>query len=1012
MNIASFFINRPVFASVVSIILVLFGVVGFSYLGLREYPSVDPPIVTVSTSYVGANADVIETQITEPLEESINGIAGIRSLTSVSADGRSSITVEFEIEVDMEAAANDVRDRVSRAQNRLPSDCDPPVVVKADADSDAIMIMSVKSNHRNLLELSDIAANVLKERLQTISGISEIRIFGEKRYSMKLLLNPYLMASYGITPADVRNALNRENVELPSGRIEGYQTDLTVRTQGRLTTVTQFNDLIIKESGGLLVRLKDVGQALLLPENERSILKGNGLVPMVALAIIPQPGSNHIAIADEFNRRIEQIKRDLPDDIELQMTLDTTVNIRKAIVEVEETIVMAFLLVVIIIFLFLRHWRTTLIPVLAIPISLVGTFFIMYVSGFTINLLTLLGIVLATGIVVDDAIVVMENIYKKIEGGMDPIEAGHKGSKEIIFAIISTTITLVAVFMPIVFLQGITGRLFREFGVVLAGAVVISSVVSLTLTPVMSARLLHKTENPGRFYRWSERLFERMTERYGVSLRWFLQRRSLALVLVGVSMAIIFGIGILLPSELAPMEDKSRFRVNMTAPEGTAYEAMSAYMDTVASIIDTLPEKEVMIAITGWGGSANGGFVRLGLSEPSQRQRSQQQMVDWLNGYLQRYNLARAYAVQEQTIAAARQGGLPVQMVVLAPSFERLRAYLPTLIEKAQGSSAFQVVDVNLKFNKPELRVDIDREKARSLGISVRDVAENLQLYYSGQRYGYFVMNDKQYQVFGVAERQFRDTPADLGNLYVRSAAGNLVPMTNVLNLSEQSSPPQKYRYNRYVSATLSAQPAQGVPLGEGIEQMQSLAREVLPDDFATTLTGTSRDFSESSSSLLYAFVFALVLIFLVLAAQFESYRDPFIIMFTVPLAIAGAVLSLWLFGQSINIFSQIGIIVLIGIVTKNGILIVEFANQRKHVGLSVPEAVIDASVQRLRPILMTSMATVLGSLPIALALGAAAKSRVPMGISVIGGLMFSLVLTLYVIPALYTYLSKGEKRK
>ncbi|MFT3737759.1 MAG: efflux RND transporter permease subunit [Breznakibacter sp.] len=1010
MNIASFFINRPVFASVVSIIIGLFGIVGFTYLGLREYPSVDPPIVTVTTTYTGANADVIETQITEPLEESINGIAGIRSLTSVSADGRSSITVEFEIEVDMEAAANDVRDRVSRAQNRLPSDCDPPVVVKSDADSDAILIMSVESDRRNLLELSDIAANVLKERLQTISGVSEIRIFGEKRYAMKLLLNPYLMASYGITPVDVRNALNRENVELPSGRIEGYQTDLTVRTQGRLTTVNQFNDLIVKETGSMLVRLKDIGQALLLPENERNVLKGNGLVPMVAVAVIPQPGSNHIAIADEFNKRTEQLQRELPSDIKLQMTLDTTVNIRKAILEVEETIVIAFLLVVVVIFLFLRHWRTTLIPVLAIPISLIGTFFVMYVSGFTINLLTLLGIVLATGLVVDDAIVVMENIYKKIEDGMDPIEAGHKGSKEIIFAIISTTITLVAVFMPIVFLQGITGRLFREFGVVLAGSVVISAVVSLTLTPMMSARLLHKTSNPGRLYQWSERIFERLVTRYGTSLKWFLKRRSLAFVVVAASVAVIFGLGILLPSELAPMEDKSRFRINMTAPEGTAYEAMSAYMDTVTALVDTLPEKEVMIAITGWGGNANSGFIRLGLYDPTKRNRSQQEVADWLNGQLQRHNFARAYALQEQTISTSRQGGLPIQMVVLAPNFEKLREYLPSLVEKAQSSNDFQVVDVNLKFNKPELRVDIDREKAQTLGISVRDVAENLQLYYSGQRYGYFVMNDKQYQVFGLAERQFRDTPSDLGNLYVRSGTGDLVPMSNVLSMSEQSSPPQKYRYNRYVSATISAQPASGVSLGEGIGQLQALAKEVLPDDFATTLTGTSRDFTESSSSLLYAFVFALVLIFLILAAQFESYRDPFIIMFTVPLAIAGAVLSLWMFGQSINIFSQIGIIVLIGIVTKNGILIVEFANQRKHAGLSVAEAVVDASVERLRPILMTSMATVLGALPIALALGAAAKSRVPMGISVIGGLMFSLVLTLYVIPALYTYLSK-EKR-
>jgi multidrug efflux pump len=834
MNIASFFINRPVFASVVSIVIGLFGVVGFTYLGLREYPSVDPPIVTVSTSYVGANADVIETRITEPLEEAINGIAGIRTLSSVSADGRSSITVEFEIEIEMEAAANDVRDRVSGAMNRLPSDCDPPVVVKADANSDAILIMSVRSNDRNLLDLSDLAANVMKERLQTIPGISEIRIYGEKRYAMKLMLNPQQMASYGITPADVRNALARENVELPSGRIEGFQTELTVRTQGRLSTVNEFDNLIVKETGGMLVRLKDVGKALLLPENERTVLKGNGLVPMVALAVIPQPGSNHVQIADEWHKRVEVIKRDLPSDIELQMTLDATLNIRKAIGEVQETIIIAFLLVVIIIFVFLRHWRTTLIPVLAIPISLVGTFFVMYVFGFTVNILTLLGIVLATGLVVDDAIVVMENIYKKIEDGMNPIEAGHKGSKEIIFAIVSTTITLVAVFMPIVFLQGITGRLFREFGVVLAGAVVISSVVSLTLTPMMSARLLHKTDNPGRLYVWSERFFERMVSAYGRSLRWFLRHRGWSLVVLVVSLALIVGVGSLLPSELAPMEDKSRFRINVTAPEGTSFEAMSDYMDKVTALVDTLPEKEVMISITspGWGGGTNSGFMRLGLYPPNERGRSQQQIVDDLTPRLQQHNFARAFVIQEQTIAAARQGGLPVQLVVLAPSFDNLRSYLPQFIEAVQASSAFQVVDVNLKFNKPELSVEINREKARSLGISVRDVAENLQLYYSGQRYGYFVLNDKQYQVFGMAQREFRDEPSDLGNLFVRASSGQLVPMSNVLTLREQSSPPQKYRYNRYVSATISAQPAPGVALGDGIAQMQAIADEVLARRF------------------------------------------------------------------------------------------------------------------------------------------------------------------------------------
>lgn len=1014
-NIASFCIERPVFTSVISILIVLFGLVGFMDLGLREYPSVDPPIVNVSTSYIGANADVIETQITQPLEESINGIAGIKSLTSVSSDGRSSITVEFELGIDMEAAANDVRDRVSRAIRNLPSDVDPPIVVKSDADADAILIMSIQSDNRNLLQLTDIAINTFKERLQTISGVSEIRIFGEKKYAMKLLLDPFKMLAYKLTPVDVKNALLRENVELPSGRIEGYQVEHTIRTFGRLNTEEDFNNLIINEANGAIVRLKDIGEAKLLPENERSILKGNDMIPMVAVAITPLPGSNHIAIADQFYKRIEQINKELPSDIKTNIILDSTINIRKAVKEVEETIFIAFGLVVLIIFLFLRHWRTTLIPVLAIPISLIGTFFIMYVAGFTINILTLLGIVLATGLVVDDAIVVLENIYKKIEAGEDPIEAGHNGSKEIIFAIISTTITLAAVFMPIVFLQGLTGRLFREFGIVVAGSVLISAVVSLTLTPMMSARMLKHSKKHTKLFNWSEHFFDSLTNKYNNSLHFFINHRWLGLSMIIISIAMIFGLGILIPSELAPMEDKSRFRVSITAPEGTSFDAMEKFMDKIGSIVDTLPEMEAMIVNTasGGGGSVgvNSGFMRIGLTLPNERKRTQQDIVDQLNNTFKKYNFARVYAIQEQTIAAARTGGLPVQFVILAPNFVKLKEYLPIFLEKAQSSKLFQTVDVNLKFNKPELKVEINREKAKIMGVSVKDIAENLQLFFSGQRYGYFILNDKQYYVIGQANRSDRDNPDDVLTLNVRNNKGELIRLENLVHLSQQSSPPQKYRFNRYVSATISAQPANDVSLGDGIKEMQKIAKEVLSDEFSTTLTGTSREYTESSSSLLYAFFFALILIFLILAAQFESYRDPLIIMFTVPLAIAGAVLSLWAFGQSLNIFSQIGIIVLIGIVTKNGILIVEFANQRKKTGLNLKDAVLDAATQRLRPILMTSLATVLGALPIALALGAASKSRVPMGITIIGGLLFSLVLTLYVIPTLYTYISKEKKK-
>jgi len=1006
MNIASISIKRPVLASVLSIMLLLFGFVGFKMLGLREFPSVDPPIVTVSTSYTGANADVMATQITQILEESINGIAGIRTLTSSSSDGSSRITVEFNIDADMEGAANDVRDRVSRVLSRLPQDCDPPVVVKTDADADAILTLAVQSDTRSLLELTDYGINVFKERLQTIPGVSDIRIYGEKKYAMRLELDPARLTAFQISPTDIKTALQRENVELPSGRIEGYERELTIRTLGRLTTEEEFNNLLIKEQNGVLIRLKDIGRAVLSAESLKSSFRGNGGVQMIALAIQPQPGSNHIAIADEFYKRVERLRMEVPKDLKLSILSDITVNIRKGIKEVEETIFFSFALVVLVIFVFLRQWRTTMIPVLAIPISLIGTFAIMYFSGFTINLLTLLGIVLATGLVVDDAIVVLENIYKKIEHGEKPMVAGHKGSEEIIFAIISTTVTLAAVFLPIMFLSGITGRLFREFAVTVAGSVLISAFVSLTLTPMMCARLLKKNTSESRFFVVTERFFEKMTTGYHNSLKAFIGYRWIALLIMLGAIVIIVLIGRIIPSELAPMEDKSRIRITTTAPEGTAYEAMDSYMEKLADVLDTIPEKETLMVMTGMSGT-NGGMARIGLVPPDQRKRSQQEIADWLNGLLRRNNFARGYATQEQTIATTRRGaGLPVQFVILAPDFESLKATLPKFLDKAMDDKAFQVVDVDLKFNKPELRIDIDRDRAKTLGVSIRDIAENLSLYFSQQRYGYFILRDKQYQVIGEASRSNRDNPMDLSSIYVRNAAGKLIQLDNVLKISNQSNPPTIFRFNRYVSATVSAQPATGVTLGEGIAEMKKIAVDVLPVNFSTSLAGSSRDFDENASSLVYAFVFALILIFLVLAAQFESYRDPLIVMLTVPLAIAGALISLVAFNQTLNIFSEIGIIVLIGIVTKNGILIVEFANQKKLAGLPLREAVLEAATLRLRPILMTSLATTLGALPIALALGAAAKSRVPMGIAIIGGLMFSLVLTLYIVPALYTLIS------
>ncbi len=1008
MNISSLSINRPVLASVISIVILLFGAIGFTYLGVREYPSVDPPVVSVSTSYTGANSDVMEAQITEPLEASINGIDGIKSITSSSSDGRSNITIEFDLGMDMSDAANDVRDRVSRAIRNLPPDADPPIVTKADANSDPIMSLTIQSSKRDLLDLTDVANNVIKERLQTVPGVSGINIWGEKRYAMRLYLDPKRLAAYGITPSDIKTALSRENIELPTGRVEGYYTDLSIRTLGRLETPTEFNNLIIKEKNGVAVKMRDIGRADYAPENERSSLRGNNLIPMVGVAISPQPGANYIAIADEVYKRMDQLKKELPADIVVTNAFDSTISIRKGILEVEETILLAFGLVILVIFIFLRSWRTTLIPMVAIPISLIGAFFIMYIAGFSINLLSLLGIVLATGLVVDDAIVVLENIYAKIEQGMDPYKAGHKGSHEIYFAIISTTITLVAVFMPILFLQGITGRLFREFGMVVAGSVLISAVVSLTLTPMMCSRMLkgtHKRE--GRILGPIGRGIDVLSERYGRSLDKFIQRRYLAYVVMAVSLLIFVFVGKLIPSELAPMEDKSRFSISATAPEGTSFEAMDSYMKELATYVDTISEKNAMIQLSspGWGGS-NSGFVRVMLKQPDERVRTQAEIADQVSAYLKGKPFARSFVTQDQTISTGRGGGLPVQFVVQAANFEKLKEAVPLFLSKAQADGHFQVVDVNLKFNKPELVVSIDRDKARASGIAVVDIAEALQLYFSGQRYGYFIRNGKQYYVIGQADRQFRDDPSDLLGIYLRASDGKLVDLGSLVTTSEQSIPPQRYRYNRYVAATFSASLAPGYTLGQGIDAMREISKSTLDDTYSTTLTGTSQQFEESSNSIFFAFFLALVLVYLVLAAQFESFRDPLIIMFTVPLALAGAILSLWIFGQTLNIFSQIGIIVLVGIVTKNGILIVEFANQKKEQGMNRIEAVQFAARQRLRPILMTSLATMFGALPIALALGAASTSRVSMGITIIGGLLFALILTLYVIPALYTYIS------
>ena len=1015
MSLSSLSIRRPVLATVMSLVILILGIVAFTFLGIREYPATEPPIVTVSTSYTGANAEVIESQITEPLEEEINGIAGIRTMTSTSREGRSTITVEFELEIDLNDAANDVQSRVSRAVRNLPPDADPPVVSKADADASPIVFLNVRSDKRNLLDLSDVAFNDFKERVQTIPGVSSVQIWGEKEYSMRLWMDPLRLAAYRLTPLDVQQALQQENVELPSGRIEGDMTELTVRTQGRLYEPEEFNNLIISEDNGNVIRFRDIGRAELGAANERTILKRNG-VPMVGVVIVPQPGANQIEIADEFYNRVEQIKKDLPEDIQTAVGFDTTEYVRASISEVQQTIFLALSLVVLIIFLFLRDIRTTIIPIIVIPIALIGAFFVMYVAGFSINVLTLLAIVLAIGLVVDDAIVVLENIYAKIESGMNVIEAGILGSREIFFAVVATSLALVSVFTPILFLGGLTGRLFLEFGIVMAGAIIISSFVALTLIPMLSTKILKSDSKHSWFYKKTEPFYALLNQKYKNSLETFMANKWMAWVITVFCLGGIWLLYSNLQQELAPLEDRGRLIVSSTAPEGATFEYMDRYMDQLTDfLLEEVPESEGLITVTspgfGAASSVNSGFGRIILSDADERERSQQQIYNELSTKVQDLSGARTFIAQEQSIGGGR-GGQPVQYVLQANTIDKLKEVIPSFLEQARQDPTFAFVDVDLKFSKPEVEIKIDRDRAQNLGVSTRDIAETLQLAYSGQRFGFFLREGKQYQVIGQMSREDRDAPIDLKSLYVRNNEGEIIQLDNLVTLTEQSSPPQLYRFNRYASATVSASLAPGRTIGDGIEAMDAIAAEVLDDSYTTSLSGPSRDFVESSSSLIYVFLLALLMVYLVLAAQFESFRDPLVIMFTVPLALTGALLTLWYFNQTLNIFSQIGMVMLIGLVTKNGILIVEFANQRQVQGLSNLEAIKDAAVARFRPILMTSFSTVLGILPIALALGAGAESRKSMGIAIIGGLIFASVLTLYVIPALYNYISAERSEK
>lgn len=1021
MNISELSLKRPVLATVMNLMIILFGVVGFTFLAVRDYPAIDPPTISISTSYTGANADIIESQITEPLEKQVNGIPGIRSISSSSSLGSSNITVEFNLGVDLEAAASDVRDKVGQAQRSLPQDIDaPPIVSKADANSDFILILAVQSHTKSLLELSDYAENVLQQQLQTIKDVSSVNIFGQKRYAMRLWLNPDKLNAYNVAFTDIRSAISKENIELPPGKIYGNNTELIIRALGRLQNEQQFRDLIIREDENGIVRLGDVAKVELAPEQLEQSWKYNG-VNAVGLAIVPQPGANNIEIANEFDKRLAQIKKSNKSDIDFNVLIDNTKNIRRSLDEVKETLLISFGLVVLVIFFFFRNWLIAIRPLIDIPISLVATFFIMYISGFSINILTLLGIVLATGLVVDDGIVVTENIFRKMEEGLPIHKAALEGSKEIFFAVISTSITLAVVFLPVIFLEGFVGRLFREFGVTLAAAVLISAFVSLTITPVLNVYLSSKNAHEGWFYKKTEPFFVGMETGYHRLLKGFMKVRWVAWVIVLVCAGLIYFIIGGLKSEIAPLEDRSSIRFTVTGAEGTSFNFMSQLTDKISNYLyDSVPERDFVFARVGGGGAGGGGGSssssqpRLALIDPSERTRSQNDIAIDLQKKLSRFNDARVFAVQEQTISVGlgSRGSLPVQFILQNQDLAKLKELIPKFLEEARKDKTFSNVDVNIKFNKPEVQLTVDRMKVKDLGLSTQDVVATIQAAFSGGRLAYFIMNGFQYQVIAQVERDKRNNPNDIKNLYVKNANGENIPLDAVVKLVESSNPATLYHFNRYKAATISASLAEGKTIGDGIDAMNAIAAKLLDESYQTSLTGPSRDYAESSSNIMFAFGLALILIYLVLAAQFESFLDPFTIMLTVPLALAGALLSLYIFNQTLNIFSQIGMIMLIGLVTKNGILIVEFANQKRKQGLDKKEAVLEAASQRLRPILMTSLATSLGALPIALSLGAASTSRIPLGIVVVGGILFSLILTLLVIPAVYTFVSGKHKKE
>ncbi len=1000
-------IRRPVLATMMSLAIVLFGAIGYFRLGVREYPDIDPAIISVSTFLPGANPRVVESAVTDILEEELSTVEGLKTLSSASTEQSSDITLEFNLGRDVESAAQDVRDKVSRVRGRLPREVLEPVIAKQDADAQPFYWLALSGENYDLLQLSDIGDRIVKQRLQTIPGVGQAQVFGERRYSMRVWLSAKELAARNLTVQDVEQAIRTRNVEIPAGRIESEQREFTVRSLGELKTPQEFGDLVVANQGGQLVRLRDLARVELGPRDERSTLRFKG-TSAVAVGVVRQSKSNMVEVADAIRGQLPDIEAALPPGVNLTTAFDQSVYVKRSITETEATLLLAIVLVIIIIFVFLRNFRATIIPGLAIPVSVVGAFGLMYFLGFSINTFTLLALILAIGLVVDDAIIVLENAYRHQEElGEDPETAAMRGTSEIGFAVIATTIALVAVFTPLAFLQGTTGRLFNEFGIALAGSVIISGFVALTLTPMLCSLILRVPPSHGAMYQRLERGFRWMADTYARTLGWAVRRRGLVLAGAAASIVVAAVTFKLLEREFLPPEDRGFFMVFTQAPEGSTIQYTDAYQQQIETILSHTNDIDMYFSVVGWGGAVNGGIIFANMKDWRDRDRTTGEVVGEVFPQLFGIPGVQAFAFQPSPIS----WGNPVQFVVRHPDFDSLSAALPKFLERARTIPGLVNVNIDLKVNKPELTIEYDRDRAEDLGVSVGDVGSTLETMLGGRRVNTFTRDNKLYDVVVQISPQDRATPSDMSALYVRGGQGELINLAAVTTVHEGVGPQQLYHYNRVPSFTIDASLMPGFTLGEALDSLAAAATELLPRGGSTALAGESREFADSGTALYFAFILALIVVYMVLAAQFESLVHPFTVLMAVPLAVTGALVTLFITGSTLNLYSQIGMILLIGLASKNSILLVEYANQLRERGLGLLEATLEAGRVRLRPILMTAFSTICGALPIALALSAGSESRQGLGYVIVGGMFVATFLTLYLVPVVYVLFELAREK-